>query len=216
MCNLYRSLMAREAIAALFRARFPTATPNAPEEVYPGYPGLVVHECDGERVLGSITWGFPLVMTGKRGQPLKPKPVNNAREDKLGTAFWRDSFIRRRCLIPVSAWAEADGERGEMTRTWYSLPGGEPFAVAGIWRATDEWGDAYSMFMADGCEPMADTNDRMPVLLKESDWQRWLEASADEALLMCRTWDGELMIERTQEPWPKPRASAPAGPDALL
>jgi len=36
-----------------------------------------------------------------------------------------------------------------MTRTWYSLPGGEPFAVAGLWRATDEWGDAYTMVMVE-------------------------------------------------------------------
>jgi hypothetical protein len=67
-----------------------------------------------------MTWGFPLLLKGKSGQPLKPKPVNNAREDKLGTAFWRASFERRRCLIPVTAWAEAEGAKGAMTRTWYS------------------------------------------------------------------------------------------------
>ena len=59
-----------------------------------------------------MTWGFPLVLTGKQGQKLKPKPVNNARTDKLQTAFWCDSFARRRCLIPVSEWAEAEGQKG--------------------------------------------------------------------------------------------------------
>ncbi len=59
-----------------------------------------------------MTWGFPLMLQSKKtGAPIKPKPVNNAREDKLNTAFLRDSFARRRCLIPVTAWAEAEGQR---------------------------------------------------------------------------------------------------------
>jgi putative SOS response-associated peptidase YedK len=34
-------------------------------------------------------------------------------------------IAERRCLIPVTAWAEAEGEKGSMTRTWYSLHGEE-------------------------------------------------------------------------------------------
>ena len=34
-----------------------------------------------------MTWGFPLVVKRKSGQPLKPKPVNNTPANKL------DSFI---------------------------------------------------------------------------------------------------------------------------
>jgi hypothetical protein len=120
MCNLYRMTKAPAEIARLFGARAGEGA-NFAAEVYPGYPGLVV----AEREVRVMTWGFPLVLKGKSGQPLKPKPVNNAREDKLGTAFWRASFERRRCLIPVTAWAEAEGAKGAMTRTWYSLAGEE-------------------------------------------------------------------------------------------
>ena len=71
-------------------------------------------------------------------------------EDKLLTGFWRDSFVHRRCLVPVSEWAEAEGEKGHKTRTWYGVPGMEVFAVAGLWRPTEEWGDAYTLVMVDG------------------------------------------------------------------
>jgi putative SOS response-associated peptidase YedK len=149
----------------------------------------------------SMSWGFPLSLTGKQGQKLKPRPVNNAREDKLGTAFWRDSFVRRRCLIPVNAWAEAEGEKGRMTRTWYSLTGEEPFAVAGVWRPTAECGDAYSMVMVDGCEQMADVHDRMPTILREDDWRQWTEGTPEDAFALCRSWTGPLAVERTSDPW---------------
>lgn len=204
MCNLYRMTRATAESANLFGVRA-DAGANYGAEVYPGYPGLVI----AEGTARAMTWGFPLVLMGKQGQPLKPKPVNNARVDKLHTPFWRDSFANRRCLIPVSAWAEAEGERGRMTRTWYSLPGGEPLAVAGVWRPTSEWGLAYSMVMVDGCVQMAEVHDRMPVVLQRGDWERWVAGEPEEALGLCQTCPRELEVDRTDEPWVK-RASAPS------
>jgi putative SOS response-associated peptidase YedK len=87
-----------------------------------------------------MLWGFPLVLKGKNGQPLKPKPVDNTRADKLDSFMWRYSFAERRCLIPVTEFAEAEGENDAKTRTWFSLADEPIFAVAGIWRETDRWG----------------------------------------------------------------------------
>ena len=76
------------------------------EIVHPQSPGLVVRQENGKRILSSMTWGFPLVLKGAKGQPLKPRPVNNARTDKLGTPFWRRAFENRRCLIPLTQSVE--------------------------------------------------------------------------------------------------------------
>ena len=202
MCNLYRMRAKDTEIAQLFRAKTSTGA-NYGEEVYPGYPGLVV----AEGVARTMTWGFPLALTGKQGQKLKPKPINNARGDKLHTAFWRDSFIKRRCLIPVSEWGEAEGERGRMTRTWYGIPDEPVFAVAGLWRPTQEWGDAYSMVMVDGCEQMADVHDRMPVVLAAGDWDQWLSGAPEQAFALCQTCSGDLVVDRTETPWSSRKAS---------
>ena len=177
---------------------------NYGEEIYPGYSGLVV--ADGQAQ--AMTWGFPLVLTGKQGQKLKPKPVNNARTDKLRSAFWRDSFARRRCLIPVTEWAEAEGQKGQMTRTWYSLPGGEPFAVAGVWRATAEWGNAYSMVMTDGHPQVADVHDRMPVIVMRNNWAQWTDGSPDDAFALCQPWTGDLLVERSATLWAAARPNS--------
>ncbi len=56
-------------------------------------------------------WGFPLSLTGKSGQPLKPRPVKNTGADKLDSFMWRYSFAERRCLIPVTEFAERKGEK---------------------------------------------------------------------------------------------------------
>lgn len=212
MCNLYRMTATISEVANMFGAN-PLVGANVPAEIYPGYPGLVV--ADGQ--LRSMTWGFPLVLKGKQGQPLKPRPINNAREDKLRSPFWRDSFVRRRCLIPVSAWAEAEGEKGRMTRTWYSLPDDDLFAVAGLWRQTQEWGDTYAMVMVDGCEQMSDVHDRMPVILPRASWQAWTDDLPEAALGLCAVWGSDLLVNRTPDRWAgKPDDAATSSMGTLI
>jgi putative SOS response-associated peptidase YedK len=196
MCNLYRMTKGTAEVARLFEVE-PDLSANYAHEVYPGYPGLVVAEGQAR----AMHWGFPLVLKGKQGQPLKPKPVTNAREDKLLAGFWRDSFVHRRCLVPVSQWAEAEGEKGRMTRTWYGLPDQDIFAVAGLWRQSDEWGAVYTLVMVDGHPQMAEVHDRMPLILSHAAQRYWLEGTAEDALALCQTWEDELMVDQTAERW---------------
>ena len=201
MCNLYRMTKNPDEVAAWFAAVNQAGGANFGSEVYPGYPGLVV--AGGK--LQQMTWGFPLQMKGKNGQPLKPKPVNNARRDKLDSFFWKHSFAERRCLIPLSAWAEAEGRKGAMTRTWMSVPERELFAVGGVWRDSDEWGLSYSMVMVDAEGMAAQVHSRMPVLLRRDDYAQWTDGSADEAMRLCQAWAGKLDIDRTQDRWARSR-----------
>lgn len=195
MCNLYRMTKAPDEVARLFPATVGQIG-NAGGEIYPGYPGLVV--AAGE--LRSMTWGFPLKLKDARPGS-KARPVNNARADKLDSFMWRYSFQERRCLIPVTEFAEAEGERGAKTRTWFRLPDQDVFAVAGLWRDTPEWGPAYSMVMTEACIHVADVHDRMPVILRRQDWADWLDGPPDSATLLCRPYPDLMVKERTSDPW---------------
>ncbi|MDD3800165.1 MAG: SOS response-associated peptidase family protein [Novosphingobium sp.] len=197
MCNLYRMSKSSAEVARLFGATDDSAGSNAGEFVYPGYPGLVV----AEGRLRTMAWGFPLVLKGKHGQPLKPKPVNNTRSDKLESGFWRSSFEHRRCLIPLTAFAEAEGPRGGKTRTWISLPGHDVFCCAGIWRDSDEWGPVYSMVITEPSEQMRSVHNRMPVILPPAAHRPWLESEPAGARVLCVPYPGQLSIERTDQPW---------------
>ncbi|MBY6218239.1 SOS response-associated peptidase [Qipengyuania aquimaris] len=197
MCNLYRMTKNKDEVAAWFDVMNELGGANFGAEVYPGYPGAVV----AEGKLKQMSWGFPLVMKGKSGQPLKPKPVNNARTDKLDSFFWRYSFEERRCLIPVTAWAEAEGPKGGKTRSWLSRPDAELFACAGVWRNSDEWGECYSMVMTDAAGLAAEVHTRMPVLLAKDDWGTWTGGSPADARALCKPWEGELELDRTKVPW---------------
>ena len=199
MCNLYRMTRNVDEVALWFDAVEASQGANFAGEVYPGYPGVVI----AEGAVRRMNWGFPLQMKGKGGQPLKPRPVNNTRTDKLDSFFWRYSFEERRCIIPVTAWAEAEGAKGRKMRTWLSRPDAELIAVAGIWRSSEEWGDVYSMVMTDSAGVAAECHDRMPVLLDRDDWAGWTDGSTEDARALCVPWTGQLEIERTEDPWTK-------------
>lgn len=218
MCNLYRMTKPASEVAAWFAAMQAAQGVNFGEEVYPGTPGLVV--ADG--AVQVMTWGFPLVLKGKHGQPLKPKPVNNARADKLSSLFWRHSVATRRCLIPLSAWAEAEGAKGRMTRTWLSLNKADPvdaplFAAAGVWRQSEEWGACFAMVMTDSAgSAAASVHSRMPVLLAPEDQSCWLTGQPDAALTLCRPWSGPITVDRTDERWARPAARSSAAVARLI
>lgn len=200
MCNLYKMKRTVAEVADWFRAT-PGKIGNFVDEVYPGYPGLVVAE--GE--VRAMNWGFPRVLKGKQGQKLKPRPVTNARNDNLTSPFWRDSFEKRRCLVPATHWAEPFGEPGNMCRTWYRPADSELFAIAGIWRWSEEWGEVYSMVMVDSCDQMTEVHDRMPVLLKPDEYGQWAEGSPAEAFQLVQTCLDPLEVDITTDRWAGPR-----------
>jgi putative SOS response-associated peptidase YedK len=146
MCNLYEHHLAEQE--KIFGKSLDEVLGNLPpREVYPGGQGIIYNALGELRVM---TWGFPLALKSKRtGEPLRPKPVNNARTDKLDSFMWRDSFAKRRCLIPATRFAEAEGAKGSMTRTWFSPIGQPRLFLAGLWRESIEWGGVYSMVMTE-------------------------------------------------------------------
>lgn len=195
MCNLYKMRRSAAEVAHWANAMAEPGL-NFADIVFPGYQGLVV---EGGQVR-SMTWGFPVRLKSMKPTS-KPKAVTNARNDKLHTSFWKPSFEARRCLIPATAWAEPQGEPRRMTCTWHSLPDCDLFAIAGLWRPTSEWGDAYTMVMVDSCEQMAEVHDRMPVILKRDEWAQWTEGTPAEAFELVQTWCEPLMIEQTDQRW---------------
>jgi putative SOS response-associated peptidase YedK len=217
MCNLYTVRKSAAEVAAHFQVAEQTPS-NAAEEVYPGYPGLVVREQNGTRMLQSMAWGFPLRLKGM-SPTAKPKPVNNIAD--LTKPMWRGLAAKPqwRCLIPVTHFAEAEGAKGAKTRTWFNVKDQPIFAWAGLWRISDEWGPVYSGVMTDCNEAIRPVHDRMPVLLHADEYDAWLQGGYENALAFQSRCFPDDMIEmqRTSDLWVKRKVTPMAAePPALL
>ena len=111
-------------------------------------------------------------------------------------------------MIPVTQFAEAEGEKGHKTRTWFGVKDQPIFGWAGLWRISDEWGPVYSGVMTDCNEAIRPVHDRMPVLLMPDEYDQWLQGDFDDALaFQNRCFPDDLItMERTDEPWVKRKA----------
>ena len=201
-----------DQIAEAFNAIKPASFNAGAGDVYPGGQAIVVRQSGPDRILQQMTWGFPLRLKSMKPES-KPKPVNNIAD--LDGYMWK--FIahkpEHRCLIPVSGFCEAEGEKGAKTRTWFGLKEQPLFAWAAMWKDTPEWGAVFSGLMTDCNELVAPVHNRMPVLLHADEHDQWLECSLDDVRqFQGRCFPAELMTrDRTSEPWGRQQARGLGG-----
>jgi putative SOS response-associated peptidase YedK len=105
----------------------------------------------------------------------------NARAETITTSpAFRDAFIRKRCLVPVDSFYE--WKREGTVRQPYRVVrrDGRPLALAGLWAGWRDPGTetvrrTFTIVTTTPNEALADLHDRMPVVIDESAWDRWLE-----------------------------------------
>jgi putative SOS response-associated peptidase YedK len=155
------------------------------------------------RRLRLMRWGLvpPWVKAGPDGRPEGKGPLLiNARSDKVATSpAFRSSAKTRRCLVPMTGWyewrANPDTGRKAHKTPFFITPGDdELICMAGLWSVWRPHPDAAPLRSAtiittDAVGPLATIHDRMPLMLDERDWDRWLDPDSplDPELLTVRT-----------------------------
>jgi len=123
----------------------------------------------------------------------------NARGDTLGSkAAFRDSFRKRRCLVIADGfyeWQKLGSGRVPLKQPVYiRLKGGVQFGFAGLW---DRWKgvESFSIVTVEPNELLAPIHDRMPMLLQEEDYAKWLDAetSVEELQSMLKPYPSKEM-----------------------
>jgi putative SOS response-associated peptidase YedK len=186
MCTLYALNTTRAQIADLFRAVDPTPEAGLAADVYPKRVAPVIRQADGLRRLEDMRWGFP-------PPPGVRAPVVNVRN--LDSPFWRGTLAdpARRCLVPMTAFSEWGGPPGARVKRWFRLPGEPLFALAGLWRPTDE-GPVFAFLTTEPNALVAPIHPKaMPVILAPDDRATWLEAPAAVARLLARPYPADAM-----------------------
>lgn len=165
------------------------------DEVY------VIVESDHERQLGVMRWGLVPHWAGA-GRSIR---INARAETVDQTPAFRDSFARRRCLIPADGFYEWEpAERGR-TPHWVYRADGHPMVFAGIWASrqdpeTGEWQRTCSILTTEAQGAIAAIHDRMPLSLPAGNWDTWLDRDLIDpvaARALIQTVDnGEIMEHR--------------------
>ena len=140
--------------------------------------------CEGSsRQLINLHWG--LIPAWAKEQRIGASMINARAETVAEKPAFRTAFRRRRCLIPGDGfyeWQKVD------TKTkvphLFEMSDESPFAFAGLW---DRWQspdgrtiESCSIITTEANSLVAVVHDRMPVILKESLYDAWLDSALDD------------------------------------
>jgi putative SOS response-associated peptidase YedK len=190
MCNLYTQTKSVDEVARLFRdlqmpLSFPDGIPNLqPREIRITEMGPIVRSGSDGFELVARRWSWP----GPTG-----KPVYNFRSEGR-------EFGSRRCLILADSFfeftAQADPKAKRKHKWAFTLRGGGPFAIAGLWRKDPNVGEAFTMLTTIPGEDIAPYHNRQIVILPPASLARWLDPVAPARELLKPLPAGSLAVEQ--------------------
>jgi putative SOS response-associated peptidase YedK len=169
---------------------------GAPSLIYP----IIVR--DAHSVRGAFTearWG--LVPSWVKEAKPKVQPANARCESIKTNGMFRGAYRSRRCLVPVDGYFEWKATKGIKQPYALAMTDGKPFCLAGIWESRPDPalrpGTEPKTFAIVTCTPndlVATIHDRMPLILHEKDYARWLSEEPDPADLMVPFPSGLMKI----------------------
>lgn len=163
-------------------------------------PVIVWDEAVGMRTLRMMFWRFlPPFCTDPRTFKLS---TINAQSERMLEGMWQESFLKRRCLVPVDSFIEWRREEKAKLPFIFAMRNDALFALGGVWRhwrSPDkrEAKDTFAIITVEPNELVEEKtgHDRMPLIVKRADWQRWLEPGSAEQppVDLLRPFDAEQM-----------------------
>lgn len=196
MCGRYTIVITMDELLRYYMIEVPTNRYHTPRyNVAPGQMVMAVIS-DGEKNrLGELKWG--LIPNWAKDEKIA-NMTKNARADSVAEKpAFRNSFQRKRCIIPADGfyeWRKSDKQPFRIT-----LRSEEIFSMAGLydtWIAPD--GNKIStctIITTDPNELMIDMHDRMPVILSRKDEQKWLDKNqtGEDLKIMLKPFSVEEM-----------------------
>ncbi len=194
MCNAYRLRADVNSIVKAFdehkiTIRFGEGVPNLQprEDIKVTDVAPIARSIDvirGEADMVQRRWSWP--------GPNK-RPVYNFRSEGR-------EFTSNRCLIIVDGFYEFTDPKDPKKKRkdkWLFTKKDEPiFCIAGIWRATPDVGEAFTMLTMPPGPDIALYHDRQVVILDRSAWADWLDPSVSAKSLIKPLPPETLAIEQ--------------------
>lgn len=181
MCGRFSQQRPASELAEIFAAEPLADELGARYNVAPTDEAFVVVEREDRRAITAYRWG--LVPHWADDLKAGSRMFNARAETLTASPAFRDAFRRRRCIVPVDSFYE--WKREGSIRQPYNIRRDDdrPLALAGLWAGWRDPASApesprirrtFTIVTTTPNAAIADLHDRMPVVLPDDAWDRWL------------------------------------------
>lgn len=167
----------------------------------------------GNMAVFPMIWGFTHDATSK--------PIINCRVETADQkALWKDSWYRRRCIIPASWYFEwgipptevgfrnANEQRSIKKEKYVIQPEGTEITyLAGLYRFEEHQGmqvPVFAVLTRESVAPVRTIHDRMPLILGKENLQGWIRPDSDPASISERALTNMIMERAKDNPKSNP------------
>jgi putative SOS response-associated peptidase YedK len=181
MCGRFAQQRPASELAERFAAEPLVDEQGERFNVAPTDDALVVVQREDRRGLVAYRWGLIPHWAEKAGVGSR---AFNARAETVATSpMFRDSFKRKRCLVPVDAFYEWRREGTSRQPFAIRRGDGDVLALAGLWSGwrdpdSGELRRTFTIVTTQANQAIAPLHDRMPVILEADRWADWLDPAA--------------------------------------
>lgn len=165
-------------------------------------PVLALPWQSSQPVLADMRWGY----LPRWAKPDMQPRINAWVERVSGSALFRSSWARRRCLVPADGYFQwVSAVQGK--KTPYYITSDEPVMLAGLWDRGPDGEDGFCLLTQPACGEVAVLNGRVPIVVPAPHYRQWLAAvplqpSHQQAVLACsmatpwRHWQVSTKVAR--------------------
>jgi putative SOS response-associated peptidase YedK len=193
MCGRYELSSHPAVIALAFGLPFsPEIHPRyniAPMQQVP----IIRENSEGTRELAQVRWG--LVPRWAKDPSIGARMINARAETVTTKGAFRYALARHRCLVPANGFYEWRKTTSGKLPMHIGLPDARPFGLAGLyerWLSPEgEVLDTCTILTIAACASLHDVHERMPVIVPDADYARWLDCSNPDVGDLLASWSGE-------------------------
>jgi len=179
MCGRFALILTPAELEKIFGLRLD-------EEFNPRYniapsqtvPVITYQEKDKKKKISIMKWG--LVPSWTKDSSYR---MINARSETIQEKpSFRSAFQRRRALIPANGFFEWKREENTKTPYFIGMQEMKAFAFAGLWERwvhDNNFLETFTILTTEANELVRPIHDRMPVIMPEKDYDRWLNPSTE-------------------------------------
>ncbi|MDB5975128.1 MAG: hypothetical protein JWR07_1888 [Nevskia sp.] len=213
MCSRYQSVRLDDDLKRFYKAVSTGLPPDLKPDVFPGYGAPFIRR---PREWGSGDEAVParearlgtfgLLPHWAKDTKLTKSTYNARSETVAAKPAFRDAWkSAKHCIIPAWAFYEPDWRTGKHIPTRIARSDGRPLGIAGLWSwwkplAGDEVLSFTMLTINADAHPVMcnyhrpDDEKRMIVLLREEDYDAWLDAPPERSMEFMRACPPEDLV----------------------
>ena len=159
--------------------------------ISPGQNVNIILSYKLENYLLESNWGYTFINSNNQNKQI----VINSRIETINSKLlFKDSFLKRKCIIPANGYFEWSQKEGQKKPYLIKLGDGELIYFAGVWRKekyNDDKRRVFSIITKAANKKINEIHHRMPVVLNANNAQDYLETK-DNNLIFDNFEDVDL------------------------